>query len=156
MGCNFYLSAYYNPLIIELLAKNIAQFNRIKIQYSLNDLLIDLQQKGLFALKTKVIATDYHLQGGELRSAKPEDIIESMYDMTKLTDTERNILTIISDLPAQPIVFDELEKILGETIGVDDILLNLAQKGWLEYNESEATFKIPLIIQMIVRYKNAY
>jgi hypothetical protein len=142
-----------NTLVVELLAKNMAQLNRIKIQYTLSDLLANLQEKGIFNLKTKAITTDYHVQGGELRSAKLEDIIETMYNIADLTITEKEVLTIIADLSAEPIAFDVLEKMLPDTEGVDDVLLNLTQKGWLAYDDSNATFKIHPIVQMIIRHK---
>ena len=136
-----------HPLSIELIARKLTTFNQLKLQYTLPDLLTDIQQKGLLGLRTK--ANEAH----PLRPIKPEDIIATLYDITVLTPIEKRILSIFTNLPTAPVTFDSLENLIPDTEGLDEILLNLAQKGWLEYNESDTTFKIHPIVQMILRYK---
>ncbi len=143
----------YNTLVIELIAKNLANFNRLKTRYTLSDLLQDLQQKGLLALQSKEIKTLYHA-GGALRTEKPEAIIAAMYDLNELSPAENQLLSIFAVLPAENIPFETLETLLPDTEYLDDTLLALAQRGWLDYNEPTAAFKCSPVIQEISRYKN--
>ncbi|MDX1943759.1 MAG: NB-ARC domain-containing protein, partial [Saprospiraceae bacterium] len=143
----------YNTLVIELLAKNLKNFNQLKNRYSLSDLLQDLQQKGLLALQSKAVNTLYHSEGA-LRTEKPEAIIAAMYDLNELSEAERQLMSIFAVLPAENIPFETLETLLPDTEYLDDTLLALAQKGWLDYNETNAAFKCSPVIQEISRHKN--
>ena len=59
----------FNTLVIELLAKNLAVFNKFQTQYSLASLVADLQGKGLLALKNKAVKVVY--QSDTLRTETP-------------------------------------------------------------------------------------
>ncbi|MEI6411509.1 MAG: NB-ARC domain-containing protein, partial [Bacteroidota bacterium] len=82
-----------NTLVIELLAKTLAQTNRLKTRYSLADLLQDLQGKGVLQLtQSAPVRTDY--QGkGRMRHETPSAIIEAMYDLSELSAEERRLLS---------------------------------------------------------------
>ncbi len=144
-----------NTLVIELLAKNLALFNRLKTHYSLDDLLRDLQQKGLLQLShSKEVSTDYHGERA-MRTEKPEAIIAAMYKLSELLPEETALLSVFAVLPAESIAYEMLEKLLPERSEALEIpLLALAQKGWIEYNEHTAAFKCSPVIQEIVRHKN--
>ncbi|WP_411728392.1 tetratricopeptide repeat protein [Methyloglobulus sp.] len=145
-----------NTLVVELLAKNIYQFNRLKAHYSLANLLNDLQSKGLLALsKSQAVGTDYQSKGS-LRKEKPEDIIAAMYDLGELSSKETAILSVLSVLPAESIGFNTLETLLPSPMfeNLESNLLFLAQKGWIEYNEDNAEFKCSPVIQEITKKKN--
>ena len=148
-----------NTLILELLAKNIFLFNRLRQHYTLSDVLTDLQTKGILALsKTQNVQVDYHAKNN-IREAKPEDIIETMYDLSELTPSETTLLGIFAglhtDFPIEKISFETLESVLpkGTQIDLEKNLLNLVQKGWIEHDESAETFRCNPIIQAIVRKK---
>ncbi len=193
----------YNTLVLTLLAKNLYRFNRLKINYSLHDLLHDLQNKGLLALsKSRAVQTDYK----NLKKAKPEVIISAMYDLGELSEQENAILSVLSVLPAENIAFEVLQELLVtksetsnmitsllERLGVDtpseffkteilekenidivyfdgflklftvqskfknldETLLDITQKGWLEYSEETASFKISPVIQEVTREKQS-
>jgi hypothetical protein len=106
-------------------------------------------------IRTKPVTTDYPTQNGELRSAKPNEIIAAMYDVNTLTPVENKVLTFFTDLPSEPISYERLENTFADNEGLDEILLNLAQKGWLDYNENDSTFKMQPIIQTILSFHNA-
>ena len=60
-----------NTLVVEVLAKNLALFNGIRRQYSLKDLLNDLQTKGLLALsKSTPIVVDYQAKNAFRKETK--------------------------------------------------------------------------------------
>ena len=147
----------YNTLVIELLAKNLNNFNnRLKKCYPLPDLLKDLSDKGkgLFGIESKSVQTLYQAKDLQMRKETPEDILEAMYELNDLADDERQLLSVFSILPAEAIFFEKLEVLLPELENMDEPLLSLAKKGWLEYDEQASTFKISPVIQEVIRKRN--
>ncbi|HAK78371.1 MAG TPA: hypothetical protein DCR35_00475 [Runella sp.] len=144
----------YNTLVTEVLAKNMAVFNRFSLQYTLADLLHDLQAKGLLALKNKTVAVVYG--SNILREAEPKDIIAAMYDLSSLNDAERYILSNFAVLPAENIAYTLLTTLLdANKEALETPLSSLEEKGWLEYLKTGNTFKISPVIQEVTRSKNA-
>ena len=141
----------YNTLVIELLAKNMNNFNNVlRRNYSLSDLLEDIQKKGILGLsKSGDVSTDYRLQ-----KAKPEEIVEVMYAIGELNEMEKQLLSVLAVLPAEKIPFDNIEKLLPSVTGLDELLLLLAQKGWIEFDSETKSFKCSPVIQEIVRKQN--
>ena len=146
----------YNTLVIELLAKNLGNFNnKLRQRYTLSDLLSDLQKKGLFGLsQSGTISIAYHGDGLGLRKEKPEDILAAMYDLSDLEEAEKAILSVFAVLPAEPIGFTTLEELLPGANNLDITLLNLAKKGWLEFNNTTNSFKCSPVVQEITRHQN--
>lgn len=143
-----------NTLVIELLAKSLHSFNRLKTTYSLASLLADLQNKGLLALRqSHAVITDYHSKGS-MRKERPEDIIAAMYDLSQLQPGETALLSVFAVLPAENIGFEMMETLLSHKEGVDQKLLALAQKGWIEHNETSPSFKCSSVVQEITKKKN--
>ena len=144
----------FNTLVIELLAKNLAVFNKFQTQYSLASLVADLQSKGLLALQTKAVKVVY--QSDSLRTETPENIIAAMYDVSALTDTEKYLLSNFAVLPAENISYALFIELLKPeaTETFDDPLSSLQQKGWIEYYADTADFKISPVIQDITKRKN--
>lgn len=141
----------YNTLVIELLAKNLNNFNNIlRKNYTLSDLLDDIQKKGVLALtKSANVKTDY-----KLNPAKPEEIIEAMYSVGELTEPEKQMLSVLAVLPAEKIPFGNMVKLLPSVTDLDRLLLSLAQKGWIEFDENLKSFKCSPVIQEIIRKQN--
>ncbi|MCP4264050.1 MAG: tetratricopeptide repeat protein [Candidatus Brocadiaceae bacterium] len=143
-----------NTLVIELLAKNLHQFNRLSTRYSLANLYDDLQNKGLFGLRqSQAVSTDYQ-SIGIMRKEKPEDIIAAMYDLSQLESEETSLLSVFAVLPAESIGFEMLKTLLNPTEKLDRSLLTLARKGWIEHNETFNTFKCSPVVQEITKKKN--
>ncbi len=141
-----------NTLVIELFAKNLATVNeKPSGKYSLKDLLHDLQSKGLLQLSQSAkVSTDWH----QMESAQVEDIIAAMYELSELAREEVAVLSLFAVLPPENILFTDLEKLLGRSDEREEKLLSLSQKGWLDYNKKETSFKCSPVIQEIVRKKN--
>ncbi|MEN0049172.1 MAG: tetratricopeptide repeat protein [Bacteroidota bacterium] len=142
-----------NTLVIELLAKNLRQFNRLKTNYSLAQLWEDLQQKGLLSIQGRAVTTAYQA-GDQLRESTPETIIAAMYDLNDISAAECQLLSIFAVLPAENIPFTILEDLLPKLEGLEDNLLSLAELGWLEFDETATTFKVSPVVQEIVMQKN--
>ncbi len=143
-----------NTLVVELLAKNLNVFNRIKEKYTLDSLLSDLSKKGLFGIQRRQINTSYLTEGKALRKEESTAIIEAMYDLNELPSQEQILLAIISVLPSETIPFNTLESILHDVKDADETLYLLYQKGWLEWNREECTFKASPVVQEVVRKKS--
>jgi tetratricopeptide (TPR) repeat protein len=144
----------YNTLVTEVLAKNLAVLNHFTTRYSLADLLKDLQAKGLLALKNKAVEVVYG--SDQLREAEPTEIIAAMYDLAKLSDAERHVLSNFAVLPAENIAYELFSILLqAEEDTLEQPLQTLEAKGWLEYRKTDNTFKISPVIQEVTRLKNA-
>jgi len=141
----------YNTLVIEMLAKNLNNFNNIlRKEYTLDALLEDLQQKGVLCLgKSEAVSTDYKLQ-----TAKPEAIVEAMYDISGLKDEEKALLSVFAVLPAVNIPFNNIKALFHDLDGLEKLLLSIAQKGWIDLDKKLKSFKCSPVIQEIVRKQN--
>ncbi|MEM6347775.1 MAG: NB-ARC domain-containing protein, partial [Bacteroidota bacterium] len=69
-----------NTLVLEILAKNLKQLNRLR-EYSLAQLLTKLEE-GLLAIPNKQVSTPYQ----QLNRSTPEQIIKAMYDLAPLSE----------------------------------------------------------------------
>jgi len=144
----------FNTLVIELLAKNLAVFNKYKTQYSLQSLVHDLQEKGLFAVQGKAVQTLY--QADTLRTETPDAILVAMYDVSALSDMERYLLNNFAVLPAENIPYTVFLELLkpDPADAFDDPLSRLQQKGWIDFYDATTDFKISPVIQHIAKLKN--
>jgi tetratricopeptide (TPR) repeat protein len=143
-----------NTLVIELLAKNLQNINKLESQYSLAKLLTDLQKQGVLALSNSTpVGVAYHTKG-ELRKGKLEDIIAAMYNLSELSDTEKALLSNFAVLPAENIPYKTLQALLSEWENLGNTLLLLAKKGWIDYDNVSKSFKISPVVQQIIKNKN--
>ncbi|WP_051203860.1 tetratricopeptide repeat protein [Hugenholtzia roseola] len=140
-----------NTLVLELLAKNLTNFNKLRQKYSLQMLKENLQKSLLELSHSKEVKTEYQAKGTGIRYETPEAIILAMYDLTDLQESEIVLLSVFAVLPAENIEFETLNNFLQDE-NLDDTLLSLAQKGWIEQNET--AFKISPVVQEITRHKN--
>ena len=74
-----------NTQVIEILAKNIAKLNKRGSIYSLQDMVNDIQSKGLLKIK----------ENNEMTSTKPSELISTMYVVGNLSLEEIHLLTIL-------------------------------------------------------------
>ncbi len=143
-----------NTLVIELLAKNLRQKNRLKIRYALEDLYNDLVEKGLFYVQAnKKVKTSWS-KNVKLKAEDAIDVIKALYDLEDLSKAEQQVLANLSVLPAAFLHFELLEQVITEHEDLDDIIITLYQKGWLEFNEAEKKIRINQVVQETCRFKN--
>ncbi|MDX1909823.1 MAG: NB-ARC domain-containing protein, partial [Bacteroidia bacterium] len=144
-----------NTLVLELFAKNLAHFNtKLKKRYLLAELRRDVEKSLLNLSASEAVSIRYQAREG-IRKARPEDVIAAMYDLSQLPGEEQRLLSVLAVLPAERIAYALLERLLGEEETLDQHLLSLARKGWLEYRSADNRFKISPVVQEVTRHKHA-
>lgn len=102
----------------------------------------NLEQKG-FQLKFRKGTTFINLQ----------EEYEKLFDLSELTEAEKNILEAFSVLPSIPLSSETCNQWFLSDAGVnedDDILMGLYQKGWLDYDRELGSYVMhPVLIQFI-------
>mgnify|MGYP001052652015 CR=1 FL=1 len=148
-----------NTLLIELLAKNLHFFNDdMEQHYPLRQLKADLEQSLTRFSKNAEVKTTYQAKGTGLRTESVEAIVLAMYDVGHLNDYEKTLLAHFSLLPPESLAYTLLEELLplpppkaNEVPSLSKALLRLDQKGWIDYNPQDKSFKCSPVIQAIVR-----
>jgi len=101
-------------------------------------------------LEQKGFRLEFH-KDGELVNIQKS--YETLYDLSKLTDAEKNILEAFSVFPYIPLAVETCNKWLLMDAGVseeDDILMGLYQKGWLQFDIKQESFALhPVFAQFI-------
>ena len=141
-----------NTLVIELLAKNLEVLNAIHTQYSLTQLVGDLQKGLLKVSQSRPVNTLYHSEA--LFKGEPLEIIAAMYDIGELQAIEKRLLSVMAVLPSENISFATLQALLPATTDPADTLANLSRKGWIEHDREKGIFKISPVVQEIAKMKN--
>jgi tetratricopeptide (TPR) repeat protein len=152
-----------NTLVMELLAKNLAAVNTDEIFYSLNDLLQDLQKKGLLELtQSETVRLPEKGSHFAFKKVKPADVIATLYDememIVPLTEAEQKLLSNLAVFPAENLPFSLLKALLTpeDVREFSRILTGLAQRGWIEKSiqKNGSYYKVSPVVQEITRYKN--
>lgn len=93
---------------------------------------------------------EFH-KNGELINI--QESYEKLYDLSRLTEAERNILEAFSVFPYIPLPAETCNKWLLADAGVgedDDILTGLYQKGWLQFDVEQESYALhPVFAQFI-------
>ncbi|TAE12341.1 MAG: hypothetical protein EAZ95_12590 [Bacteroidetes bacterium] len=144
-----------NTLLIELIAKNLAYFNKFKTQYSLENIIHDIEQSLLRLSKSTVITATYHAHEKGYKQAPVEDFILAMYDLAQLTEEENRLLSVFAILPAERIGYTRLETLYSYE-DLHATLALLVDKGWIEQTEQagETMLKPYPAVQDVTRTKN--
>lgn len=139
-----------NTLVLELLAKNLKRVNALRpTKYLLPDLVADLQGKGILGLReSKAISTQY---GGKLQKAEVGAIVTAMYNLEDLSEEELFLLATFSVLPADKIPFSHLELLTSKLEDIEEPLLSLSARGWVEWDEESGSFRCSPVVQEVVR-----
>lgn len=143
----------HNTLVIELFAKNLQQLNELEPEYDLHELLQDIEQSMVGIRKTELITTPYQAKGTGLRDATPEAIISAMYDVRELSEAEKKLISVFAVLPNERIAYQMLKELLPDE-EIKRTVLALAQKGWIEYNRADKSFKANQVVQDVVKVKH--
>ncbi|MFM8489488.1 MAG: hypothetical protein ACKOCH_24405, partial [Bacteroidota bacterium] len=86
-----------------MLAKNLKEINNLEVFYSLENLLNDLQKRGLLRL-TEQASVKVNWQNFE--KCRPEEIVSAMYDLRPLSAEDIALLSAFAVLPAENIGYD--------------------------------------------------
>ena len=139
----------YHTLLIELLSKSLSKLRGP--QYGLADLLANLAEKGILQLdKNRKVISPYRAQ-----KARPQEIIRSMFDVSSLEDEFLQLLRYGSVLPPENIPLTFWKMFLGiseaEANAFEEVLEELTESGWLEYDAVAKTYREHPLIQEVVR-----
>ncbi|MDE6889540.1 MAG: tetratricopeptide repeat protein, partial [Eubacterium sp.] len=125
----------------------LARFNSIKL-WTVKKLRNELEKNG-FELEFR---DDQDEEEAE-KLVNIQKSYEVLYDMSMLTDAEKNILEAFSVFPYIPLKIEICNQWLLEDAGVsedDDTLIGLFRKGWLQYDAEQRSFALhPVFAQFI-------
>ena len=133
-----------HTITVELLA----HLARTKL-WTVKRLREELEEKGFRLIFRK---------NGELVNI--QESYEKLYDLSELTEAEKNILEAFSVFPYIPLAAETCNEWLLADAGVsedDDILMGLYQKGWLQFDAEQESYAMhPVFAQFICeKYKPA-
>ncbi len=137
---------------LEYIIENLAGRHTITIEF-----LTHLARTKLWSVKqlrekleNNGFRLEFHKNGEYINIQKSYEVL---YDLSKLTDAEQNILETFSIFPYIPLAAEICNKWLLADAGVsenDDILAGLYQKGWLQFDiEQESYTMHPVFSQFI-------
>ncbi|MEO6730287.1 MAG: tetratricopeptide repeat protein [Ferruginibacter sp.] len=142
----------YNTLMIELFSKNLHELSAIG--ETLANTLEQFSQKGLFLGERSFEIKTAYTGNIHREAATTDQILEVLYDLTKLEEAEKRILINLALLPAENHLLSLLTEVLipDNKIGFAKQLKALAQKGWL--GTDTKSYRISPVVQQIVLAKN--
>ena len=118
----------WNSLFIELIA-NMARADHWELESLANKLENDVfGQDSRFSIKT-VHSKSHHTKGSMLQQ------IGKLYEMSGLTDRQREIVEFISVFPAEHSIFFDVFRWAGFEDDGEDNLGILEDRGWIERGE---------------------
>lgn len=129
-----------HTITVELLA----HLARTKI-WTVKRLRDELEEKGFRLTFHKV---------GELVNI--QESYEKLYDLSELTEAEQNILEAFSVFPYIPLAAEVCNEWLLADAGVsedDDILMELYQKGWLQFDMEQESYALHLVFAQFIYEK---
>ncbi|MCP5064525.1 MAG: tetratricopeptide repeat protein [Ignavibacteriae bacterium] len=144
----------HNTLIIELMAKNLNDINVLETEYSLKQMVSDIQNNLIKLSNSGNITTSYHAKGNGLRVESPEDIVLAMYDLRDLSEDEKRMISVFAVLPNEAISYDFLKDSFPEE-DIKPPLLSIAKKGWIDFDQNEKVFKVNQVVQDVVIIKQS-
>lgn len=143
----------YNTLIIELFAKNMAEL--AALGETLADFLRQLEEtKSLFLGERSFEVITPYTATTHKKAATTDQIIDALYDLTKLTEADRFRLVNMALLPAESHLLTILIKLFApdDKFTLRNELAGLAQRGWLTTDTK--SYRLSPVVQKIVLAKN--
>lgn len=142
----------YNTLLIELFAKNMALL--AKLGETLADLLNHLETKGLLLGDRSFQVVTPYTTHNHREAATIDDIIDALYDLTQLEESERSLLVNLALLPAESHLLTLLINLFlpSDKFSFLAQLSKLAQKGWLITDTK--SYRLSPVVQKIIVAKN--
>ena len=142
----------YNTLLVEIFAKNMKEAS--EMQLDMNTFLQHLESEGLhLGAHNFEINSEY---GAKRRAATTNEILDALYDFSKLNEHERYVLLNLAFLPSVPYELSFLFSLFAGSETEMDYRLTiktLVKTGWI--SSIEKTYKLSPVIQQLVLEKNA-
>ncbi|WP_337043768.1 tetratricopeptide repeat protein [Emticicia sp. 17c] len=148
---------HYHTLLIEIFAKNLAELRGAGI--TLAQFLQQLQTGGLYLKAHSFeINTDYTL-APKHGPATTDEILDRLYDFSKLAPEQIKLLLNLAILPAEPYELRFLNELLGQNLPEIDLTLlktlkELVKKGWLGLVEEN--YRLSPVIQELLLTKHQH
>lgn len=145
------LAVGYNTLCVEIFAKTLREL--CPTEYTLVDFLKDFANNGLYlgdkSFEIHTQYTDYIHK----KAATSDDILNVLYDLSRLNETEQLLLTRFALLPPENHIVKHLIAIFKpeNKFNFTKELIILAQKGWLNTNTD--TYRLSPVIQQLLFHK---
>ncbi len=148
----FLLGIGYNTLMIELFSKNLHELSALG--ETLADMLEMFSKNDLFLGEKSFEIQTAYTGNIHKQAATTDQILEVLYDLTKLEETERYLMVNLALLPAENHLLTLLIDVLTpeNKIAFAKQLKSLAQKGWL--NTDTKSYRMSPVTQQIILSKN--
>jgi len=141
----------YHTLLVEVFSKSMKKL--AEYGETLADFLKQLQGNNLFLKERSFEVVTEYAFSRHLEAKTTDEIVEILYDFTKLIETERYYLVNFALLPAVNYELLFLADLFEQDkFALVTILQNLVEKGWLSHGESG--FRINPVVQKLVLQKN--
>jgi tetratricopeptide (TPR) repeat protein len=151
-----------NTLVIELFGKMLGRLNRYEVQYPLDQLVADLQDGGLFSIRSTEVTT---LAGAsqEYEKADVLTVIRELYGskrMRQILDTHGQfLLSNLALLPSDGGSSVLLKKLIVElhdsSFDFEDSLDDLCAIGWVEFDPTSRSITMSPVVQEIIRERQS-
>ncbi|MCU0471554.1 MAG: NB-ARC domain-containing protein [Arcicella sp.] len=145
----------YHTLLIEIFAKNMCESAELGIKMA--DFLQKLEKEGLHLGKHSFeIKTDYTI-AVKAKAATTDEILDALYDFSKLNEEQRFLLVNLAFLPAEPYTLPFINSLLANDSDRTDLdlrntLKSLSKKGWVA--QTENTYRLSPVVQDLLLHKN--
>ncbi|QEC76350.1 tetratricopeptide repeat protein [Mucilaginibacter ginsenosidivorax] len=144
------LAINYHTLLIDIFSKNMLELK--KRGETLAELLCELENYGLFLGKRSFEVNNVYAGNLHKKAATTDQILDILYDFSKLDHAERYWLVNMALLPAVPHHFMFLCELFKQDKFEFKVLDVLAKKGWLI--DDDVNYRISPVVQKVTLAKN--
>jgi tetratricopeptide (TPR) repeat protein len=146
----------YHTLLVEIFAKNMKESAELGIDMA--KFLAKLESEGLHLGKHSFeIRTDYTI-AVKNKAATTDQILDALYDFSKLSEDQRFLLVNIAFLPTEPYTLLFINALLANETNRTELnlrktLKDLTKKGWIA--QTDNTYRLSPVIQDLVLHKHS-
>jgi len=147
----------YHTLLVEVFAKNLREASELGM--NLKGFVGELETKGLILEKDNNFEVRSTWTGNvDKKAATTNDILEILYDFSKLSEEDRLFLVNMSLIPSENYTLESLLELFGPEYkrAFRDTLKSLYQKGWIggATGGEKPQYRLSPVIQSLVQTKN--
>jgi hypothetical protein len=147
----------YHTLLIEVFAKNLREASELGM--NLKGFVGELETKGLILEKDNNFEIRSTWTGNvDKKAATTNDILETLYDFSKLSKEDRLFLVNMSLIPSENYTLESLLELFGLEYkrAFRDTLKSLYQKGWICGTDGgeKLQYRLSPVIQRLIQIKN--
>ncbi len=144
----------YHTLLTEVFAKNLKKAKKL----SLKEFLTKLETEGLFLGEDNFEIDHTYSAAKKKNIASTDEILNILYDFSKLEEEERLLLIRMALLPAETYEIDYIENLFTngskeQSNGLTKLLADLYHSGWTGGTEDE-NYRLSPVIQKLVLNKH--